>query len=99
MKKIKVLVDQIEEELESAKEYAETYLDFKAKGNSNWASRYKGLADDELRHAMVIHDRAVEEINALSSVYTPPVEMQEAWDKSHKTFVEKSAWIKQMLSM
>lgn len=99
MKKIQVLVDQIDEEIEGAKDYAEIYLDYKAKGNSNWASKYKSMAEDELRHAMYIHERAVEEITELNKVYTPPVDMQEKWDVSHKKYVERVAWIKQMLAM
>ena len=99
MRKIQVLVDQINEEIEGAKCYAETYLEYKAKGNSAWAAKYKGMADDELRHATIIHDRSVEEINELSKVYTTPVEMQKAWDESHKMYIERVAWIKQMLSM
>ena len=99
MRKIQVLVNQIDEEICSAKDYAETALEYKAKGNQNWYTRYKEMANDELKHAMYIHDRAVSEIDELSKVYTPPTEMQEKWDKSHKEYVEKVAWIKQMLSM
>lgn len=99
MRKIKDLVDQIDEEIEGAKCYAETYLDYKAKGNSTWASKYKAMAEDELRHATNIHDRAIEEIEELRKVYTPPVEMQKTWDESHVKYVERFAWIKQMLAM
>lgn len=99
MKKIQNLVDQMCEEIESAKDYAECYLDFKAKGNSAWASKYKGMAEDELKHAMIIHDRAIEEITTLQKVYTPPVEMEEKWNEAHKKYVEKAAWVKQMLAL
>ena len=99
MKKIQKLADQICEELEGAQEYAECYLDFKAKGSSAWASKYKSMAEDELKHASIIHERAVEEIGQLSKVYTPPVEMEEKWTEVHKTYVQKAAWIKQMLNM
>ena len=99
MKKIQKLVDQMCEELESAQEYAECFLDFKARGNSTWASKYKGMAEDELKHAMIIHERAVDEIGVLSKVYTPPVEMEKKWEESHKTWTEKTAWIKTMLAL
>ena len=39
------------------------------------------------------------EIKEISKVYTPPADMQEKWDKAHKEYVEKAAWVKQMLSM
>lgn len=99
MTKIKNLIAQIDDEIEGAKEYAESYLECKAKGNSQWSTRYKEMANDELKHAGYIHDKAIADIDELKKVYTPPVEMQEKWDKSHKEYVEKAAWIKQMLTM
>lgn len=99
MKKIQKLVEQIKEELEGAKEYAETYLDLKARGQTAWAGKCKSMAEDEIRHSQIAHDYAVEEIAILSKVYTPPVDMEEKWKTAHKEYVEKTAWIKQMLSM
>ena len=99
MKYIKKLVDEIDEEICGAKEYAEMYVDHKSRGNGSWASRFKQMSNDELSHAMTLHDYAVEEIGRISSVFKAPAEMQEAWDKSHVAYVEKVAWVKQMLSM
>ena len=99
MRRIKHLADQIKDELESAKDYAEEYLTFKAKGSGDWASRYKQMSEQELQHASYIHDRAVAEITELQKVYTPPEEMMEKWEHEHKEYIEKAAWIKQMLAM
>lgn len=99
MKLIKQYVEGIEEELEGAKDYAEKYVEAKVKGDANKASRYKEMAMDELKHSSYIHEWAVSEISAISKVYTPPAEMQEKWDKAHVQYVEKAAWIRQMLSM
>lgn len=107
MTKIKKLADEIMDELESAKEYAEEYLTFKAKaatsdGTKNygtWSKRYHEMAEDELKHSSYLHDRVVEEIEELQKVYTPPQEMMEKWDADHKKYIEKAAWIKQMLAM
>lgn len=98
MRKIQQLVDCIEEELEGAKDYAEMYLQLKAEGHG-MQSRYKEMAGDELKHATYIHDYAVEQINLLRNVYTPPAEMEERWNKAHKEYVEKVAWIRQMMAM
>ena len=87
------------DELCSAKEYAEEYLSYKAKGDSGWATRYKEMATDELKHAGYIHERAVTEIEELRKVYTPPEGMLEKWDSEHKKYVEKAAWVRQMLAM
>lgn len=96
---IKNMVDKIDEELCGAKEYAEKYVEAKAMGNSMMATRYKEMSQDEIKHAMYTHDFAVEKIEQLRTVYEPPAEMEEVWDKSHKEYVEKTAWIKMMLNM
>lgn len=99
MTRIKKLAEEIEDELCSAKEYAEDYLTYKAKGNSQWATRYKEMAQDELKHADYIHERAVSEIEELRSVYTPPEDMMEKWEHEHREYIEKAAWVRQMLAM
>lgn len=99
MTKIKKLTEHILEELDGAKEYAECYIEAKAKGNTQWANRYKEMANDEIKHANYLHDKVVADIEELSKVYTPPTEMMDKWEHDHKEYVEKSAWIKQMLTM
>ncbi len=99
MRTIKKYVHRIEEELEDAKEYAEDYVEQKVKGNMAMANKYKEMSNDELKHAGYIHEFAVKEIEDISKVYTAPVEMMEKWEKEHKTFIEQTAWIRQMLAM
>lgn len=98
MKKIQDLVDLMDEELCGAKNYAEKYIECKAI-NGQYATKYKEMANDELKHAMYVHDIATSTIEEISKVFTPPIEMQTQWDLEHKKFVEKYAWIKQMLTM
>ena len=57
------------------------------------------MSEDELKHAMYIHEYTVKEIEDLRKVMIPPEEMLEKWDKEHKVYVEQVAWIKQMLNM
>ena len=99
MRTIKKFVEQIEVEIEGAKEYAERYVECKAKGNMPRANKFQEMASDELKHANYIHEMAVQEIEEIRKVYTAPVDMQEKWEKAHKEYVEKVAWIKQMLAM
>lgn len=96
---IKKYVEAIKEELEGAKDYAEKYVEYKAKGDMSKANKYKEMANDELRHATNIHGWAVEEIENISKVYTAPSEMLEKWNQEHKLYVEHAAWIKQMLAL
>ena len=99
MRYIKEYVEAINDEISGAKQYAEKYVECKAKGNTNNATRYKEMATDELKHAMYQHEWAVKEIDEISKVYTAPANMLEEWNKAHKEYVEKVAWIKQMLAL
>lgn len=99
MRTIKNYVEKINEEIEGAKEYAEKYVEEKAKGEMTKANKYREMANDELKHAGYIHDFATTEISDLEKVYTAPVEMLDKWERAHKEYVEKVAWIKQMLAM
>lgn len=99
MKKVADLVELIDEELEGAKCYAEKYVEFKSENNMSQANRFKEMAMDELKHATYIHEYAITIIDELKTVFVPPVAMQEKWDKSHKEYVERTAWVKQMLAM
>jgi hypothetical protein len=99
MRLIDKMIDRIDDELEGAKKYGEMYIEEKAKGNIAKANTYKEMAHDELKHATYLHEMAVKAIEEVRQYYTPPVAMLEAWEKSHAEFVERTAWVKQMLSM
>ena len=100
MNKIKKYVEDIAEELDGAKHYMESALEYKAAGNADRYNRYKEMSVQELGHAMSLHDFAVQDIEKLKSVYPDvPQNMQDKWDKAHVEFVEKTAWIKQMQAM
>ncbi len=99
MQIIRRYVDRISEELRDAQHYGEKYVEWKARGNSGNANRYREMANDELKHAMFLHDMALAEIEELRRVYQPPVSMQEAWEKCHAEYVEKTATLRQILSM
>ena len=98
MKLISNIVHGIDEELSGAQNYAEKMVESKASGNSKWAQKYKSMAEDELSHAMNLHELAVEEIEKLRSVMTPPQDMLDKWNVAHVSYVDKAAWIKQMMS-
>lgn len=87
------------EELCSAKEYAEKYIEHKAKEDMQWANRFKEMSQDEIKHAMYLHELAIKEIETLSKVFTPPQKMLDKWEKDHAEYVEKAALVKQMLSL
>ena len=99
MKKIQDYVDRIDEELSDAKNYAEKYVECKSENLDSNSRKYKEMAEDELKHANYLHEMAVTEIQKLREKFTPPQFMLDEWEKSHKEYVEKTAWIKQMLTM
>lgn len=100
MRSIQKFAHRIQEELEDAQRYAELYVEKKAAGKQQWASKFQKMAEDELQHAAYLHEFAVSEIDQLKAVFkSPPAAMMDAWEAEHKAYVDKAAWIKQMLSM
>jgi len=100
MNKIKKYVHDIDEELRDAQDYIEKALWYKAKGDSTRYAKYKEMSAQELNHATILHDMAVQDIEALDAVYPDiPIKMLEAWNNSHTEYVEKAAWIRQMHQM
>ena len=99
MKIVKKLVDKIDEELLGAQTYAEMYVEQRSEGMTEWANTFRAVAEDELKHATKMHDFAVAKIEKLKAVYNPSQEMLDKWEASHKEYVDKAAWIKQMLTM
>ena len=73
---------------------------YNAKDNSERYSRYKEMSIQELGHASNLHQFAMEDIERLEKVYPDiPEDMMKKWEESHKEFVEKTAWIRQMQNM
>lgn len=102
MKIVKRLVKAIDEELCGAEEYAEKAIEATANadmsGERKWVETYKGMAEDELKHASILHERAVSVIENLRSVYTPPADMLQKWEESHNGYIERTNRIKSMLN-
>lgn len=98
MKKIKRLVKLIDDEIEGAECYAERYLESKADGDSEMASRYHDMANDELKHMGYLHDYTVKEIEKISKVFQPPSDMINKWDEEHEKYLDKVDYIKSMLN-
>ena len=100
MRSIQKLAHRIHEDREDAQRYPKLYVEKKAAGKQQWAGKFQKMAEDELQHAAYLHEFAVAEIDQLRSVFkSPPQSMLDAWEADHKTYVEKAAWIKQMLAM
>lgn len=95
-------LDQIDDAIETAKDYAETYLEYKVNKSDNnvdFASRYKAMAEDEINHALFLNDVAISRIGEINEAYTPPVEISDVWEKSNHKHIEKIAWVKQILAL
>lgn len=99
MQIIKKLVEAIDDELDSAKEYAEMYVEYKAKGDTQNATRFKEMSNDELKHAAYEHEIAVKKIAEISQIYVAPEHMQKIWDEEHKKYIERVVHIRQMLEV
>ena len=99
MKLIHNLIEHIDDEIEGAKEYAEKYIDCKARGNMTRAEKYSEMAKDELKHASYIKEFAMSDIEGIKAVYNLPDEIETIWEHAHKRFSENMAMVRQMLNM
>lgn len=98
MKLMDKIIEHIHEELDGAKDYAEKYIENKAKGNTMRSGIFKEMANDELRHAEHIYEFGVKDMDDIQKVYTLNMEDVERWEHCKKHFVEKTAWIRHMLT-
>jgi ferritin len=94
MRLLEKLIENIEEELEGAKEYAERYIECKARGNNQRASKYKEMAHDEIRHAEEIYSFADTDVEAIRRVHPLSVEDEEEWARAVKKMHECIARVK-----
>ena len=99
MKKIGKMVHHIEDEMKSAKCYAELFIENKADGNIELANQFRNMAQAEIDHTNFWHQLSVNLIEKVRKVYKPSAEMQSKWDDVHKKYIEEMAEIERMLSM
>lgn len=92
------LIDQIEDELDGARHYAEKYIENRAMGKNTRASTFREMAKDELRHAANVYGFAVEDVEAVAAVYTWSPEEEEKWAHCLKHYAVCVSRIGMMLS-
>lgn len=98
MKILHKMLEALEEEVEGAKEYAEKYIENRARGNMTRANKYKEMANDEIKHAEYIMTFNMMDVDEIKRVYTIPEEDEENWNHRHKCLNEQIAITKQMLA-
>jgi hypothetical protein len=98
MKLVKNYIEHLCEEVEGAKDYAEKYIECRAKGESTRASKYREMASDELSHAASVRDMAYQDIKRISEMMVIPMDIEDEWDKAAKHCEEQIALVKQMLA-
>lgn len=99
MKKLKVIAEQIRDELDVAEEYAVEAVRLK-NINSADASGYAEMAQDELDHAEKLHKMAVRAIEKKTeSGATVPASMQAVWDWEHERMIDRMGKVKALLGM
>ena len=99
MKIIKVLAEQITDEVEGAVEYAKMALE--QKGVDNELSKlYYELAKTEYTHVQKLHEASIRKINeAKTSGANPPQYMLDKWDETHTQLIDRMAKVKTFMDM
>lgn len=100
MKKIKLLVEDINEELEAAEHYAKKATEYKD-DDRELADVYAKKSSDELGHVDAFHGQVVRIIKEwkTKSGEEPPAAMTAVWDYEHQRSIDKAAKIRALLDM
>ena len=98
MKIIKELSRQMRGELMDAQRWANLAVLHKPT-NITLARAYFEMANDEIKHAGLLHKEAVVLISAEREKTQPPQWMLDMWAEEHEEFMELDAKAKYMLSM
>lgn len=97
MKLIEKLSDMIDEELDDAYRYAECSI--LHEDDAELSKTFKTLANEELMHAMKLHDQVTRIIKDYRETNgEPPKEMLTLYDYLHKRQIEKYSDVKVLLS-
>ena len=99
MKLIEKMLDHLEDEVDGATEYAEKYLENKAKGDMNRANKFKEMSNDEIKHAGYLFAMDTMDVDDIKKVYQMSADELHAWEHGAKHINEKLALVKQMLTM
>lgn len=98
MKYIDDMVEKVDEEIEGAMEYAEQYIVQRAAGNMSRAGQYREMAMQELNHATIIRDYAIQDVEAIKKNHTLTEEEDERWNRCLRKLTEKMAGVKTLLA-
>ena len=97
MKEIKMLVENIREELEDAEKYAKCAAKYKDI-DRELANTFYTLANEELGHMDKLHTQATRLIKAhRAEGHEPPAAMLAVWGWEHEKMIEHTARIKHLL--
>ena len=97
MKTIEMLSDQIDEEVEDATKYARCAIQHD--DDAELAKTYRALANEELGHAMRLHEQVVRIIKKYRDEHgEPPQRMMDRYEYIHERQMKKYADAKVLLS-
>ena len=99
MKTVEKMLEHLEEEVEGARDYAEKYIECKARGNITRANKYKEMAHDELKHATFLKEMDMADVEDLKKVYPMTEEEHHHWEHGLKHLTDQMAMVMHILSM
>lgn len=96
---IRDISNQIEEELQDAKAYADDAL-YHKESYPDLAQIYAKLADDEMGHVSKLHEQVAKIIQSYKSQNgSPPDAMQAVYDYLHQKHIDKAVEVRTVLDM
>lgn len=99
MKKIKLLVENIEDELADARKYAELALEYK-ETEPEMAGLFYRLSGEEMTHQNALHNEVVREISEYKRSHgEAPAAMTAVYDYLHKRFIAQAECVERLQNL
>lgn len=98
MKFIDELIEKVMDEIDGAEEYAEQYIIYRANNNSARASQFREMATQELHHATILRDYAIQDVEAIKKIHSLSEDEEERWEKCLKKMNERISVLHYTLS-
>ena len=98
MKFIDELIEKVMDEIDGTEEYAEQYIIYRANNNSARASQFREMATQELHHATILRDYAIQDVEAIKKIHLLSEDEEERWEKCLKKMNERISVLHYTLS-
>lgn len=94
---IKEYGDNLTEEIDGAVKYAELYICCKINGDTTNATKYKEMANDEMKHASFFDTQGDSLVTVIKKNISDPEMFLDDWEWAKSQYAKNLAYVKRLL--